>query len=228
MQHNSGIPTDVKDRIISTANTLYEQSERQSMPTVDQVRRAAKVDMNAASQVMREWRRAQTAQSTPVVVNIPELVQTASTNAVIAIWQQAQELANENLKNAQGAWEQERQELDAMRAELADAFESQAAELEQLKSQLAQANELSTNQARELVQIKEQYQGAIIQVEKSEIKLTAIERNANALRLERDEAVKSTQQAREKAAKLEGALEAVQAQNNDLLDAIGRVEKNKK
>jgi colicin import membrane protein len=228
MQQNSGIPADVKDRIISTANALYEQSGHQSMPTVDQVRRAAKVDMNAASQVMREWRRAQTAQSTPVVVNIPELVQTASTNAVIAIWQQAQELANENLKNAQGAWEQERQELDAMRAELAEAFEAQAAELEQVKAQLAQANDLAANQAKELVQLKEQYQGAITQSEKAEIKLNEIERNANTLRLERDEAVKGTQAAREKAAKLEGALEAVQAQNKDLLDAIGRAEKGKK
>ncbi len=228
MQQNSGIPADVKDRIISTANALYEQSGQQSMPTVDQVRRAAKVDMNAASQVMREWRRAQTAQSTPVVVNIPELVQTASTNAVIAIWQQAQELANENLKNAQGAWEQERQELDAMRAELAEAFEAQAAELEQVKAQLAQANDLAANQAKELVQLKEQYQGAITQSEKAEIKLNEIERNANALRLERDEAVKGTQAAREKAAKLEGALEAVQSQNKDLLDAIGRAENGKK
>lgn len=227
MQQNSGIPADVKDRIISTANALYEQSGHQSMPTVDQVRRAAKVDMNAASQVMREWRRAQTAQSTPVVVNIPEIVQTAATNAVIAIWQQAQELANENLKNAQGAWEQERQELDAMRAELAEAFEAQAAELEQVKAQLTQANDLAANQEKELVQLKEQYQGAITQSEKAEIKLNEIERNANALRLERDEAVKGTQSAREKAAKLEGALETVQAQNKDLLDAIGRAEKAK-
>jgi colicin import membrane protein len=217
MQQNGGIPTDVKDRIISTANALYEQSERQSMPTVDNVRRAAKVDMNAASQVMREWRLAQTAQATPIVVNIPERVQNAATHAVIAIWQQAQELANENLKNAQGAWEQERQELDVMRAELAEAFESQAAELEHIKAQLAEANALSTHKTQELVEIKDKYKVALTQSE-----------NADVHRIERDAAVKDSMQAREKVAKLEGALEAVQAQNKGLLDAISRIEENKK
>lgn len=228
MQQLSGIQSDVKDRIISTASQLFEQSGGQSIPTVDQVRRAARVDMNAASQVMREWRRAQTAQATPIVVNIPELVQNAATNAVIAIWQQAQELANENLKNAQSAWEQERQELESIRVELAEAFELQVGELEKIKAQLVEVNEFSSQKSQQLEEIKDKYQSVLTQSEKTAIKYTEVERNAGELKLERDEAMKNMQQAREKAAKLEGTVDAIQAQNKDLLDAISRIEKNQK
>lgn len=228
MQASIGVPQEIKDRILSAANSLYDQSGRQSMPTVDQVRRLAKVDMNAASQVMREWKRAQFTQATTVVVNIPETVQAAATNAVIAIWQQAQELANENLKNAHSAWEHERQEFDAMRAELAEAFESQATELEQIKIKLAQANDHSANQAKQILQLQEQYHRAITEAEKTEIRLHEIDRMVNALKVERDAALKSEQQAREGAAKLEGALSAVEAQNKALLNAIGQSGKKTK
>mgnify|MGYP006204349805 CR=1 FL=1 len=67
------IPADVRERIIAAATDLFEQSGRETMPTVDAVRRAARVDMNAASAVMKEWRRAQTAQAAPVAVAVPAL-----------------------------------------------------------------------------------------------------------------------------------------------------------
>lgn len=213
MQQSTGIPTDVRDRIESTANSLFLQLGGQSMPTVDQVRREARVDMNAASQVMREWRRKQTSQATPIVINIPEPVQNAATNAVIAIWQQAQELANENLKNAQSAWEHEQHELDTIRAELADAFELQSEELEQIKARLTEANALSAQNAKDLAEIKDKHQSAVTLSEKVEIKLAEVENNANTLRMERDEALRGAQLAHEKAAKFEGALEAIQTQN---------------
>jgi len=134
---SSSIPGEVRERIVSAASELFEQSGRQVMPTVDAVRRAARVDMNAASTVMKEWRRAQTAQAAPLVVAVPEAVQQAGTAAVTAIWLQAQELANESLRTAQTAWETERSELDAMRQELAEAFERQATELEVAGNELA-------------------------------------------------------------------------------------------
>ena len=124
-QASTAIPADVRERIIAAAADLFEQTGRQTMPTVDAVRRAARVDMNAASSEMKEWRRAQTAQAAPVAVAVPESVQQASSAAVATIWQQAQELANESLRSAQAAWETERGELDAMRQELAEAFERQ-------------------------------------------------------------------------------------------------------
>eukprot|EP01133_Synstelium_polycarpum_P029262 gene29262-35778_t len=130
----SNIPADVRERIIAAAVELYEQSGRSNLPTVDAVRRAGRADMNTTSAVMREWRRAQTAQAAPVAVTVPEVVAQANTAALAALWQQAQELANESLRAAQAAWETERAELDTMRQELADAYETQATELDQVRA----------------------------------------------------------------------------------------------
>ena len=63
-QSSATIPADVRERIIAAAADLFEQSGRQAMPTVDAVRRSARVDMNAASAVMKEWRRASSADRT--------------------------------------------------------------------------------------------------------------------------------------------------------------------
>ena len=60
---STAIPADVRERVIQAAQELYEQSGGETMPTVDAVRRLARVDMNSASAVMREWRRSQTAQA---------------------------------------------------------------------------------------------------------------------------------------------------------------------
>jgi colicin import membrane protein len=93
----SPIPADVRERIIQSAVDLYAQAGHEVFPTVDQVRRAARVDMNAASSVMREWRRQQTVKAAPVAVTIPEAVAQASSVALAALWSQAQTLANESL-----------------------------------------------------------------------------------------------------------------------------------
>ncbi|MDW2312477.1 DNA-binding protein [Vibrio sp. 1075] len=61
-----GIPSEIRDRIFQVANELYDEANREKMPTVDQVRRAAKADMNTTSSVMREWRKQQTSQVAPV------------------------------------------------------------------------------------------------------------------------------------------------------------------
>jgi colicin import membrane protein len=139
--HMQPIPADVRERIIQSAVDLYAQAGHEAFPTVDQVRRAARVDMNAASSVMREWRRQQTVKAAPVAVTIPEAVAQANTVALAALWSQAQSLANESLRSAQASWETERGELDAMRQELAEAYETQAAEIERLNAQLVQQAE---------------------------------------------------------------------------------------
>ena len=68
------IAKDIRDRITMAAGALYEEAERSDFPTVAAVRARASVDMNAASIVMREWRRAQTAQAAPLAVEVPEKV----------------------------------------------------------------------------------------------------------------------------------------------------------
>lgn len=184
----TAIPADVRDRIIAAAADLFEQSGREAMPTVDAVRRAARVDMNAASSVMKEWRRAQTAQAASVAVAVPESVQQASSAAVATIWQQAQELANESLRSAQAAWETERGELDAMRQELAEAFERQAVELDAAGAAMETEKAAAAQQAQELAAVRQQLAEAVSRADKAEARIDEIEHRAADLRAELDRA----------------------------------------
>ncbi len=218
------IPSDVRDRIVAAAVSLFEQAGRTDFPTVDQVRRMARVDMNAASTVMREWRRQQTAQATPVAITIPEAVQASHTQALAALWLQAQELANENLRSAQAAWDTERSETDALRHELATAFESQAAELEAVQEQLMEAQSASETAAAAfaaaLDALRAELAATTTRAERAEARLGEIEKRADGLQIERDQARQLAGEAREAGAKLAGQLEAVQAQNAALLAVL--------
>lgn len=207
------IPAEVRERIVAAATDLFEQSGRQAMPTVDSVRRAARVDMNAASAVMREWRRAQLAQATPVAVAVPEAVQQAGNAALATIWLQAQELADGSLRSAQLAWEAERRELDAMRQELAEAFERQAGELEATGAALAAQRESFAQQAQQLAD-------AVAASDKAAAVVEAARAEALNAQARADAAEQVAAQAREQAAGLAGQLQAVQAQNAALLAAM--------
>ncbi|MFA4475379.1 DNA-binding protein [Xanthomonas perforans] len=210
------IPADVRERIIAAATDLFEQSGRETMPTVDAVRRAARVDMNAASAVMKEWRRAQTAQAAPVAVAVPEVVQQASSAAVATIWQQAQELANESLRSAQAAWETERAELDAMRQELAEAFERQAGELEATTAELTAEKAAAEKLAQELTAVRQELAAA------SERAATA-EARAGELRTELDRAHEDADQARRALADQQKAGQAVAAQLDQVREELATV-----
>lgn len=132
------IPTDVRERVITAANELYQQAGRERFPTVDAVRRLSRADMNTVSMLMKEWRHAQTTQAVAVAVMVPEAVSQAHAAALAAMWQQATELANQSLRSAQAGWEAERLDMDDMRAELSASFEAQAAELDTTKGRLAE------------------------------------------------------------------------------------------
>tara|TARA_R110001583_G_scaffold195554_1_gene376088 strand:+ start:21667 stop:22581 length:915 start_codon:yes stop_codon:yes gene_type:complete len=157
---NSNLSLDARDRVFAAANQIFDESDRQTMPTVDQVRRLAKVDMHAATAAMREWRRQQTAQAAPIAVTVPEVVAKANEQAVAQLWTQAQDLANRSLREAQSAWDAERAELDQMRIELSDAFESQADELELAKSRIEalenEAHETAAIAAAELQKLRDE------------------------------------------------------------------------
>lgn len=129
-------PTDVRERVITAANELYQQAGRERFPTVDAVRRLSRADMNTVSMLMKEWRQAQTTQAVAVAVMVPEAVSQAHAAALAAMWQQATELANQSLRSAQAGWEAERLDMDDMRAELSASFEAQAAELDTTKVRL--------------------------------------------------------------------------------------------
>jgi colicin import membrane protein len=129
---------EIRERILSAAQTLFEQSGRKELPTVDAVRKLSKTSMNDASAVMREWRRLQIVSASAAVVSVPERVAQASAAALSTLWTEAQELANESLNVAQAAWDAERAEAEKLRVELSSAFEVQGAELEALRVKLAE------------------------------------------------------------------------------------------
>lgn len=129
------IDSSLIERIEAVADQLYAEAEREQFPTVDMVRRVARVDMNAASVVMKDWRRKQTTRAELAIEDVPESLQAVFTQTVGQVWLQAQELASESLSAAQAQWEAERKENEALRAELSSAFDALSAELEQMTSQ---------------------------------------------------------------------------------------------
>jgi myosin heavy subunit len=176
------IPAEVRERIVQAADALYEQSGHQAIPTVDQVRRAARADMNATSSVMREWRRELTVRAAPVAVQVPDVVAAAHSQALAALWVQAQALANESLQAAQAAWEGERAQLDAIRQELASAYEALAGEVDAAKTQAAAA-ELAHRQAAEragaeLVELRAELARQLTRTERAEARGDELEHRA--------------------------------------------------
>jgi len=218
------IPSDVRDRIVAAAASLFEQAGRADFPTVDQVRRMARVDMNAASTVMREWRRQQTIQATPLAIAIPEAVQASHAQALAVLWLQAQELASENLRSAQAAWETERSEAEALRQELATAFESQASELEAVQVTLSAAKSAADTaaaaHAAALDALRAELATTTTRAERAEARLGEVEKRSDGLQIERDQARQHAGEAREAGAKLAGQLETVKAQNVALLAVL--------
>ena len=123
------ISSAVRERINSAADTLYEETGRQTIPTVDAVRKHAKVNINDASTCMRDWRRAHSTQIEPPHLQVPDKLQQVSTAALLALWMEAVDLSNETLRLAQAGWETERAETLAIGEQIAGACAAQEAEL---------------------------------------------------------------------------------------------------
>ena len=178
------IAQDIKDRITVAANALYEELARSEFPTVAAVRSRAATDMNAASIVMRQWRRAQTTQSAPVAVDVPDKVRTAHGVALASLWSEAQALANTGLSAAQAAWDTERAEAEALRGELSDAFEAQHRELETAQAQIARHIEQQTRQQAQDEALRSELAQANQRAGTAEARAVEIERRANDLATE--------------------------------------------
>lgn len=225
------ITKDARDRIFAAADQLFEDLGRESFPTVDAVRRQARVNMNDASAGMREWRRQKTAQVAPVAVQVPEAVQQAGNQAVAVLWHAAQELANASLLSAQAGWEAERAELEVMRQELVDAYEAQAREVEQAQARIRDVElELAgaADRAAEGERLIEDMRGALAASDSraavAQQRAEEIEHRARELRTELDHAHGNAQEqrqaaeaarkeagaAREEAAQLRGRIEALE------------------
>lgn len=220
---NPNLSLDARERVFAAANQIFEESGRQTMPTVDQVRRLAKVDMHAATAAMREWRRQQTAQAAPIAVAVPEVVAKANEQAVAQLWTQAQELANQSLREAQSAWDAERAELDLLRVELSDAFEVQATELELAKSRIEalerEARETAAIAAAELqklrdelAQVRAELGAATTRAERAEATSAELEHRVADLRGELDRAHADVDQVRAELSRAHADVDQVRAE----------------
>jgi colicin import membrane protein len=187
--------SDTMERISAAADELFEQNGRATYPTVDAVRKAARVNMNDANSGMREWRRNQMARAVPAAVQVPAAIMEVQATLVAQVWQVAQAVAGESLGAAQAAWNAERNQFETLNKEMADAFEFQAAELESLRSGLHAA----ADQAESLAASGEALQGEVdslrARLSSSEsdarrdaARMEEVERRASELRRELDHA----------------------------------------
>lgn len=240
---------ETRAKVMAAANQLYERSDRAVMPRVDEVRSLAKVDMNAASTVMKEWRRMQTTTPSVAATSIPDRLRQSYESALATLWSEAQEIANEALKAAQTSWDVERAEADALRDEVSSAYEAQASQLRDalakindLSALLEQASVKSAEDAQILAVVTRERDEALTRAALAEQKAHDLEArvadlkgecdrayaDSNRLRTERDEAdlqIRSAQarvdQAKEDAANLRGKNEALQAQIASLMTLLG-------
>ena len=194
---------DTRDRIFGAANRLYEQAGHAAFPTVDAVRKAARVNMNDASAGMKEWRHAQLAHIAPVAVQVPDAIQLAAAAGLASLWKNAQDLANESLRAARVGWDAERAEADTVSKQIADAYEVQAVELASVQVAVARltasVDQASMDLARsnaELAAAQRELVAARAAVERAEAQSVEIERRAADLRGELDHAHRDTTDAR--------------------------------
>jgi hypothetical protein len=114
---------------ISTNTVHKEVGERGSFSTIQKM--------------IKDWQARNPEQSEqveklPLVVEIPEALKTAGNNALKAFWQQAREIAQNDLKTQQEALKRAEDEVNLKIAELQEFSDNQANTIEVLREQLAQ------------------------------------------------------------------------------------------
>lgn len=127
------INPEVRQRLLTAADQLYEQGGQHLLPNVDRVRRLAKANMNDACTVMREWRSQRMHRDGPTQTTVPEEIKQANAQGLAALWNKAQEHAGEALRAAQASWDQQRRETDVLCEQMSDAFDKQGEQLAELK-----------------------------------------------------------------------------------------------
>ena len=194
---------DTLDRIFTAADSLYDQNGRTAFPTVDAVRKTARVNMNDASTGMKQWRRAQMNRAIPVAVHVPEGIQQVNAAALAALWQASQELASESLRAARTEWETERAESETLTKQLADAYDGKAAELEAVQAIIVQLQTESGHIAADRARLDEALHDAHRDLatakgaaEFVEARAIEIEHRASELRTELDHAHQEAGKAR--------------------------------
>jgi chromosome segregation ATPase len=188
MDERDQISEAVRARIIQAAKELHAESDFSTLPTVSAVRRRANCDMNAASEVLREWKTQLTARPAPVAVVVPDNVMQAFTEAVSVSWAVCQDLANANLRSAQADWDRERETAEGMRRELADSWEEVSNELEIANRRLAELLRAQEQADVRISQLSEDLAKQTARADQAEFRLGEMEIRLNERKSELDNA----------------------------------------
>lgn len=187
--------SSARERIFAAADELYQETGRRAMPTVDAVRKLAKVNMNDASTGMREWRRAQGTQIAPMTLQAPDTLQHSNAAALAALWSEAITLANETLRAAEAGWAAERAESEALREQMANAYEAQErelvaaqCELMQVRAEIISANSDAATLRKLMESMARDREAAVATARQANAQAVEIERRAADLRTELDHA----------------------------------------
>lgn len=188
--------TTARDRINNAADALYEETGRQVFPTVDAVRKRAKVNMNDASVGMREWRHAKSVERVEPITQLPASLHQANSAFLNSLWTEAVKLSGEALEAARIGWQAERRELETLGDQLATAFETQALDLSKfesentkLKENLTGANEALAICQRRLDEVSRDLVVARLATDQVELRLRECDFRATEMRASLDGAL---------------------------------------
>jgi colicin import membrane protein len=129
------------------------------------------------------------------------------------------------LDAAEAGWKSEREEFEALRRELADAYEAQGKDLEASEQEVGalrqRSDEVEKQAAAAVADSQKTLEEALRRAERAEARIEEMVAQTKTLTTERDRANETSIQAREKAARLSGQLEALQVQQTALLERLG-------
>lgn len=202
----------IRERIFAAADNLFNASDKTAFPTVDAVRRLAKVNMSDACSGMREWRRVQTPQMQTVPIAVPVALQQAGEAALQSLWTEAISVANEALQTAQTAWQHERDEFAILAEQMGAAFEDQSRELEAARSELTAAQAQTAELRTQLTYAQQKVE----QLDSNNIVLGAAAERTSAVLVEIEQ--RATQQQLE-LNRMYAALAAAQSHAHELMQA---------
>lgn len=218
---------DSTTRIMAAADELFEQGGRAQFPTVDAVRKAAHVSMNDATNVMKEWRRAQLAGRRPDPVQVPSALHDIHRAGLDALWVAAQEHASQSLASMRIAWDAERAENEQLNREMVVAFEAQTTELEHANAEhaacrkrIAQLETEAHARSESVSRVQTQLDAAEAEVRTHAARAVEIERRAQELRIELDRAHATNVAQAAKDAASQAELAAVRAEMLHLMQMV--------
>lgn len=218
---------DSTTRIMAAADELFEQGGRAQFPTVDAVRKAAHVSMNDATNVMKEWRRAQLAGRRPEPVQVPSALHDIHRAGLEALWIAAQEHASQSMADMRVAWDAERAENEQLNREMVAAFEAQTTELEHANAEHVACRQCITQleteahvHAESLSRLQMELKAAEAEVNIHAARAVEVERRAQELRIELDRAHAANVAQAAKDAASQAELAAVRAEMLHLMQMV--------